>query len=68
MIKVDTWHPINGEWVHICQEFRGECGHTMYYTNGKLVGQENATNFGKVLKPITKPTVKHEDFDKHDRI
>ena len=35
MIILNTWHPLNGEWVHIVQT--SEKGITKYFTNGKLV-------------------------------
>lgn len=31
------WHPINGEWVHIAQEFDGE--NTKYYINGVVTNE-----------------------------
>ena len=66
-VLVNTWHPINGEWIHIFQEDRGTSS-TFYYTGGEFVGQESSHDMGKILKPITKPTKEYQDFDKHERL
>ena len=66
-ILIDTWHPVNGKWVHIYQEDRGT-NSTFYYTGGEFVGQESSHDMGKILKPITKPTKEYQDVDKHERV
>jgi hypothetical protein len=54
MAILDVWHPINGEWVHIVQEDRGNS--RAYFTNGELIAQETIRNFGKILKPTKAPS------------
>ena len=39
---LSSWHPVNGEWVHIQQVFEED--YVEYYTNGE-----------KVERPVEKP-------------
>jgi hypothetical protein len=31
LISIETWHPLNGEWVHILADYKNK----KFYTNGK---------------------------------
>ena len=39
MTSFETWHPIDGKWVHIVQT-TDEDGARKYFTNGKLEHEE----------------------------
>lgn len=32
IISIDTWHKVNGEWVHIYADYKDK----KFYTNGQL--------------------------------
>jgi len=36
IVRLDTWHPINGEWIRLIQIFDEKGG--KYYTGGVLTG------------------------------
>ena len=65
MAILATWHPINGEWVHIIQEERGNS--IAYFTNGELVAEEFITDIPYVFEPVKKPNknLKHRRDEVH---
>ncbi len=52
-ILLNTWHPVNGEWVHIVQEERE--GTILYFTNGEVSGNEFVHDLAYVFKPVKAP-------------